>query len=86
MNAYTIFDRRKIDRRPSTVKCFAYTLVALASYVLGEGETKNPHIKVPDVFQRSARLSTFITFDKVHVPTIFNNDDHEGEEDDVSTS
>ena len=60
--------------------------VALASYVLDEGETTNPHIKVPDVSQRSARLSTFTTFDKVHVPTIFNNDDHEGEEDDDSTS
>ena len=33
--------------------------VALASYVLGEGETTNPHIKVPDVSQRSSRLSSF---------------------------
>jgi hypothetical protein len=59
--------------------------IALANYVLGEGETTNPHIKVPDVSQRSARLSSFITFDKVIVPT-FNNDDHQGEEDDDSTS
>ena len=59
--------------------------VALASYVLGEGETTNPHIKVPDVSQRSARLSSFTTFDKVIVPT-FNNEDHQGEEDDDSTS
>ena len=59
--------------------------VALASYVLGEGETTNPHIKVPDVSQRSARLSSFTTFDKAIVPT-FNNEDHQGEEDDDSTS
>ena len=43
--------------------------VALASYVLGEEETTNPHIKVPDVSQRSARLSSFTTFDKINVPT-----------------
>ena len=59
--------------------------VALASYVLGEGETTNPHIKVPDVSQRSSRLSSFTMFDKIKQPT-FNNDDHEGEEDDDSTS
>ena len=59
--------------------------VALASYVLGEEETTNPHIKVPDVSQRSARLSSFTTFDKAIVPT-FNNEDHQGEEDDDSTS
>jgi len=59
--------------------------VILANYVLGEGETTNPHIKVPDVSQRSARLSSFTTFDKVIVPT-FNNEDHQGEEDDDSTS
>ena len=35
--------------------------------------------------QRSARLTTFTTFDKVNVPT-FNNEDHQGEEDDDSTS
>jgi hypothetical protein len=29
----------------------------LANYVLGEGETTNTHIKVPDVSQRSSRLS-----------------------------
>ena len=56
--------------------------IALANYVLGEGETTNPHIKVPDVSQRSARLSSFTMFDKV--PTF--NDDHQGEEDDDSTS
>ena len=59
--------------------------VLLANYVLGEGESTNPHIKVPDVSQRSARLTTFTTFDKVNVPT-FNNEDHQGEEDDDSTS
>jgi hypothetical protein len=59
--------------------------VILANYVLGEGDTTNPHIKVPDVSQRSARLSSFTTFDKVIVPT-FNNEDHQGEEDDDSTS
>jgi hypothetical protein len=53
--------------------------VLLANYVLGEGESTNPHIKVPDVSQRSARLTTFTTFDKVNVPT-FNNEDHQGEE------
>ncbi len=35
--------------------------------------------------QRSSRLTTFTTFDKVNVPT-FNNEDHQGEEDDDSTS
>ena len=35
--------------------------------------------------QRSARLSSFTTFDKVNVPT-FNNEDHQGEEDDDSSS
>jgi hypothetical protein len=59
--------------------------VILANYVLGEGETTNPHIKVPVVSQRSARLSSFTTFDKVIVPT-FNNEDHQVEEDDDSTS
>ena len=59
--------------------------VLLANYVLGEGESTNPHIKVPDVSQRSARLSSFTTFDKVNVPT-FNNEDHQGEEDDDSSS
>ena len=59
--------------------------VALASYVLGEGETTNPHIKVPDVSQRSSRLSSFTMLDKIKQPN-FNNDDHEGEEDDDSTS
>jgi hypothetical protein len=59
--------------------------VLLANYVLGEGDSTNPHIKVPDVSQRSARLTTFTTFDKVNVPT-FNNEDHQGEEDDNSTS
>ena len=59
--------------------------VILANYVLGEGETTNPHIKVPDVSQRSARLSSSSTFDKINVPT-FNNEDHQGEEDDDSTS
>jgi hypothetical protein len=57
--------------------------IALANYVLGEGETTNPHIKVPDVSQRSARLSSFTTFDK---PTISNNDDHQGEEDEDTSS
>jgi len=59
--------------------------VILANYVLGEGETTNPHIKVPDVSQRSARLSSFTAFDKVIVPT-FNNEDHQGKEDDDSSS
>jgi hypothetical protein len=59
--------------------------VALASYVLGEGETTNPHIKVPDVSQRSSRLSSFTVLDKVKEPT-FNNEYHEGEEDDDTSS
>ena len=59
--------------------------VALASYVLGEGDTTNPHIKVPDVSQRSSRLSSFTVLDKVKEPT-FNNEYHEGEEDDDTSS
>jgi hypothetical protein len=59
--------------------------VILANYVLGEGDATNPHIKVPDVSQRSARLSSFTTFDKVIVLT-FNNEGHQGEEDDDTSS
>ena len=59
--------------------------VLLTNYVLGEEEPTNPHIKVPDVSQRSARLSSFTTFDKDNVPT-FTNEDHQGEEDKDSSS
>jgi hypothetical protein len=53
--------------------------------LLGEGDTANPHIKVPDVSQRSSRLSSFTVLEKVQEPT-FNNEYHQGEEDDDTSS
>jgi len=60
--------------------------IALANFVLGDGETRNPHIQVPDVSQRSARLSTFAALEKIKEPTYKNSDGDEDDGDEDTSS